>query len=191
VTTNLQPWPTPEPLRVLDIPDNAPPILASPSWQATAATQALSPWLRPYGPGSDKFVQGMLAVSFGDDDPDDQRVFGPQRTGAGDLPDPHAWAGHIAQAVVEVLAGTRPAPQLIRWTSPEVYATVTQRHALAARRGVAKGRRAVIRSVRVCEPADGVAEVCAVVLDGQRVRALAMRLEGLDRRWLLCALQIG
>jgi aerobic-type carbon monoxide dehydrogenase small subunit (CoxS/CutS family) len=48
-----------------------------------------------------------------------------------------------------------------------------------------------VRSVRLCEPGDGVAEACAVVIDGARVRALAMRLVGLDGRWLVEALQVG
>jgi hypothetical protein len=52
-------------------------------------------------------------------------------------------------------------------------------------------RRAVVRGVRVCEPADGVAETCAVVVDGARVRALAMRLVGVDGRWRIEALQVG
>ena len=57
--------------------------------------------------------------------------------------------------------------------------------------GTPATRRAVVRSVRVCEPADGVAEACAVVLDGGRVRALAMRLVGMDGRWRIEALQVG
>jgi aerobic-type carbon monoxide dehydrogenase small subunit (CoxS/CutS family) len=48
-----------------------------------------------------------------------------------------------------------------------------------------------VRTVRVCEPADGVAEACAVVIDGNRVRALALRLVGLDGRWRVEALQVG
>jgi hypothetical protein len=49
----------------------------------------------------------------------------------------------------------------------------------------------VVRSVRVSEPHDGVAEVCAVVQQGPRCRAIALRLEGIDGRWQCTALQIG
>ena len=52
-----------------------------------------------------------------------------------------------------------------------------------------EGRR--VRRVRVCEPADGIVEACAVVVSHGRVRALALRLEGLDGRWLVTALTIG
>ena len=52
-------------------------------------------------------------------------------------------------------------------------------------------RQAIVRRVLLCEPADGVVEACAVVLDNGRVRALAMRLTGIDRRWVISALQVG
>lgn len=52
-------------------------------------------------------------------------------------------------------------------------------------------QRSVVRSTRVCVLRDGVVEACAVVLDGPRVRAVALRLEGLDGRWRVTALQIG
>ena len=89
------------------------------------------------------------------------------------------------------MAGVRPAPQLLRWTTPEVYAVVARRAAVSARRGMPPARRTVVRSLRICEPADGVAEASAVVVDGGRVRALAMRLVGLDGRWRVEALQVG
>jgi hypothetical protein len=89
------------------------------------------------------------------------------------------------------MSGLRQPPQIVRWTTPEVYAVVARRGAVSARRGRPSARRAVVRSVRVCEPADGVAEAAAVVLDGTRVRALAMRLVGVDGRWRIEALQVG
>jgi hypothetical protein len=45
--------------------------------------------------------------------------------------------------------------------------------------------------VHVSEPADGVAEACAVVDTGPRRRAIALRLEGLDGRWRCTQLQFG
>jgi hypothetical protein len=44
---------------------------------------------------------------------------------------------------------------------------------------------------RVFEPADGVAEASAVFRGGGNVRALAFRLEGLDGRWRITALELG
>jgi hypothetical protein len=136
-----------------------------------------------------RYVQDALAVDF--DSMTDEQLFGERPTRRDDLPDPRPWAGHIAQGLVEVMAGVRPAPQVLRWTTPEVYAAVARRAAVSARRGAGTARRTVVRGLRGCEPADGVAEASAVVVDGGRVRALAFRLVGFDGRWRVEALQIG
>ncbi|WP_299034466.1 Rv3235 family protein [uncultured Pseudokineococcus sp.] len=117
-----------------------------------------------------------------------------------ELSDPTATCAALAGAVVEVLSGHRPAAQLVRWTTLEVHEGLVRRAALAARlrrpragtRGPARtGRPAVVRRVRVCRPAEGVVEASAVVVDGERVRAVAMRLEGWDRRWRATAVEVG
>jgi hypothetical protein len=141
------------------------------------------------------YIQDALAVDF--TTLTDEQLFGAQATRRDDLPDPQEWGAHIAQALVEVMSGSRPAPQLLRWTVPEVYAVVARRAVVSARRaGTLRRsrddvRRTVVRRVRVCEPADGVAEVSAVVVDGNRVRAVAFRMVGLDGRWRVEALQVG
>jgi hypothetical protein len=45
--------------------------------------------------------------------------------------------------------------------------------------------------VRASEPSDGVAELCATVDVGGRVRALALRLEEQHGRWRCTRLQLG
>ena len=85
--------------------------------------------------GSPRYVQDALAVDF--DCLTDEQLFGERPTRRDDLPDPRPWAGHIAQGLVEVMAGARPAPQVLRWTTPEVYAAVARRAAVSARRGAA------------------------------------------------------
>jgi hypothetical protein len=42
-----------------------------------------------------------------------------------------------------------------------------------------------VRSVHLCEPVDGVAEASVVVAGALRWWALALRLEGLNGRWVL------
>ncbi len=122
----------------------------------------------------------------------DDEDFGRQQTRSSQLPAAHPFVAKLSQAIVEVVSGQRPAPQLIRHTSPTVYAVVARRAMVSARRRQAEPRRpAVVRRVRVCEPADGIVEACAVVVSHGRVRALAIRLEGLDGRWLVTALTIG
>jgi hypothetical protein len=110
-----------------------------------------------------------------------------------DLPDPRRWSARLAQGLVEVLAGVRPLPQLAPWVSEEIFAELQPRVRAAERRpnrGPGMRVRAQLRTIRLCEPADGVAEVSAVVQNGNRCRALALRLEGLDGRWRCTALEI-
>ena len=157
-------------IRVRPIPDTCPPIIDT----RTALLQELSP-----------FIQGTLAISFSG--PDCSRA---PRTISSDLPEPTVWVTHMAQALIEVMTGARPAPQVIRWTTPEVYAGLARRNA-ASKRRTAQTRRAIVRRVRICEPAQGVVEACAVVVDNGRVRAIAMRLDAVDRRWVVSQLQVG
>ncbi len=171
------------PLRILPIPVNRPPVIHDPDPADTSLA-----WPRRPERGA-RYVQAALAVDFAA--ASDEQAFGPQSTTRGDLPDPRAWAAHLAQALVEVMSGSRPAPQVLRHTTPEVYAVVARRGALSARRGRPATRQARVCKVVVCEPADGVAEVSVVVLDGARVRALALRLVGLDGRWRVEVLQVG
>ncbi|NUS41315.1 MAG: hypothetical protein HOP97_06790 [Terrabacter sp.] len=140
--------------------------------------------------GEQPYAQDALALDFfGARDDED---FGRQPTRSSLLPDPAAVVARLAQAVVEVVSGQRPAPQLIRHTAPTVYSVIARQAMVAARRRTPGPRRAaVVRRVRVCEPADGIVEACAVVVSHGRVRAIALRLEGLDGRWLLTALTIG
>jgi uncharacterized protein DUF6459 len=143
-----------------------------------AATPAAPPGLR-------------LVATPPDADADADAVdFGPQPTGSFALPEARGWAGRFAQAVVEVLAGDRPLAQLIRWTTTTVYDDVA---ALIVGPGSAPAdsARGVVRSVHVSEPADGIAEVAALVRRGGRSTAVALRLEGLDGRWQCTALELG
>lgn len=123
----------------------------------------------------------------------DLEEFGPRQTPRTLLCEPKPWAGRLVQAIVEVVSGVRPAAQLLRWTTTEVYDAIRS-HGLAkqaANSQAGRRRAAVVRSVHVSEPDDGVAEVCAVVHEGARCRAIALRLEGLDGRWQCTALQFG
>lgn len=124
------------------------------------------------------------------DEPDEDAPPRPEPT----LPDPAAIATPLAQALVEVLAGRRPVVQMVRWSSPAVYAALTARASVAHRRRLADNGKAVrvaVRRVIVTRPRDDVAEVAIVVIDGSRVRAIAMQLRGADGRWTMEALQVG
>lgn len=166
-----------------------------PSAQGTLALTFLLPSGLPAVPESPtlRLVQSAPdgPVRVGEPDED---MFAAQPTPRADLPDPQFWAGRLAQAMLEVDAGVRPVTQLRRWTSDEVYARLRRRShrsrfVTAREPGRQAPTRVWVRAVRVCEPADGIAEVSAVVQDGRRPRAVAFRLEGSDGRWRCTALE--
>lgn len=113
-------------------------------------------------------------------DPD----MGVERTARSALPDPRETAGVLARALIEALAGLRQLSQLSTHCSPEVFAALRLRVQ-------AGGAPPKLLSVRASEPSDGIAEASAVFRRGARAAALAFRLQGIDGRWRVTALQIG
>jgi len=110
---------------------------------------------------------------------------GVRRTTTAQLPPAARAAQVFATALVEVLAGRRPVGQLRVHAAPAVFAGLVNR----APNGLAAPTQ--IMSLRLGQPADGVAEVCATVRTGARARAIAFRMEGVDGRWRVTALDIG
>lgn len=106
-----------------------------------------------------------------------------------------SWAARFAQAVVEVTGGDRPLQQLLRWTTARVYQDLNRRVQIMGQTRSAHQRRSTIRpqvrTVHVCRPCEGVAEVSVHIRYGQRSRALAARLERRASHWTCTALQLG
>jgi hypothetical protein len=142
---------------------------------------ALAPWVPPDAPPA------LRLVPEPEPDIEDDGAFDAVRTPREELEDPAPRATMLARALLEALAGDRPLGQLMRWTTPEVIA---QLEPLVAARGP-RPWAATVRKVLVSEPVPGVAEVTAVVQRGIRAGAMALRLEGLDGRWLVTALQLA
>jgi hypothetical protein len=108
------------------------------------------------------------------------------------LPDPALWGRRLLIGIIETAGGRRPLQQLSALLSHSVA------HGLGAdfERAAQRRRRhwthaASIRSVRACAPADGVAELCATLQVGPRVRAVALRLEADQGRWRCTKLLLG
>lgn len=110
---------------------------------------------------------------------------GVRKTATEHLPPVDRAASMLARALIEVLSGRRPLAQLRVHCAPEVYA------GLADRPSAGPSALPHLLTVRVCEPADGVAEVSAAFRRADRVRAVAFRLQGVDGRWRITALQVG
>ncbi len=114
----------------------------------------------------------------------EEKDIGVRRTATSDLPAAARSARVLARALVEVLSGQRALTQLRVHCAPDVFAGL-QTHPIV------RGTLGHLLTVRVCEPADGVAEVTVVFRRAERVRALAFRIQGVDGRWRITALQTG
>lgn len=105
------------------------------------------------------------------------------------------FAARFAQVLVEVFGGDRGVHQLIRWTTDRVYADLLRRaHALqqvSANAPRTRRQRAQIRSVHLCRPQDDAAELSIHVRHGRRSRAIAVRIEQVEDRWLCTAIEFG
>ena len=121
--------------------------------------------------------------------------FSYQPTPAAELPDPEPLLRSLTQGALEVFAGVSEVDQLARWFSEDAYSKLVMRANLSARarsaRDVPPSRPVFeILSVHRTAPADGVVEAVVVVAGPGRTRAVAIRLEGLDRRWRATSLAV-
>jgi hypothetical protein len=108
------------------------------------------------------------------------------------------WVQRFVQASVEIVGGDRPASQLLRWTTAPVYADLQRRAVLVARAGghqPGAGRVQPVRphvvSVHTSFVSPAVAEASARVRYGVRSRALALRFERREDRWLCTAMEFA
>lgn len=126
---------------------------------------------------------------------DVDEFFGHQPTRSSELPGPEPLIENLTRCVIEVLAGARELDQIARWVSDDVYRHLLKRVVLSARARQVKGVKAsrptfTTGHTRVCRPRDGVVEAVVIVHGRARSRAVAIRLEGLDRRWRATAINV-
>lgn len=150
-------------------------------------------------------VQGTLALEL--QPRQDPPLPDPERTGEGADVVPidvrartamEAWTTRFVQAAVEIVGGDRPASQLLRWTSPEVYDDISRRALLVGAAGGHKPGRARVQpvrpkvvGVRTCFVAPDVVEAGVHVRYGRRSRAVAARFQRHDDRWVCTALEFA
>jgi len=173
---------------------------------STATVTTLTP--RPLHPGSAPgpvrgSVQGTLALDLSRLEPPQPVV---RRNTAGcDLVDVdprlradlERWVERYTQAVLEIVAGDRPAAQLSRWTRPSVHQDLSRRALLVARAGGHEpGRRRPglsrphVHRVRLAFLSTSTVEAAVHVRHGERSRAVAARFEVLRQRWVCTALEL-
>ncbi|MFD1831861.1 MULTISPECIES: Rv3235 family protein [Streptomyces] len=102
---------------------------------------------------------------------------------------PHYWFAH---RLVLVLSGLRPVHLLLGHTRGQAYEQLARLAPHAPLRPAAAGAPApAVRQVGWCRPGPGAVEAFARITAGDRLRALAFRLEqGRDGRWLCCAVEL-
>lgn len=106
-----------------------------------------------------------------------------------------ARAHRFVQVLVEIIDGDRPAIQLLRMSTEAVYNDVIDRlESLAglSARGARLGPLSTqVGSVHVEQPRDDCAEISARIVQRGRSRALALRLDRSDGRWVCSAIRWG
>ncbi|UCR90300.1 Rv3235 family protein [Mycetocola spongiae] len=101
----------------------------------------------------------------------------------------------LCASLLEVLGGARPVEQLARWIAEPVFNRLRIRVTLAARGRQLRGTEIPVPAYRFgpvhrCSPAPGVVEAAVVVRDRVRARAIAIRFEGTQARWLATAIHV-
>jgi len=122
-------------------------------------------------------------------------MFDRQPATSDELPDPRPLLENLTGCVIEIIAGARDLEQIARWVDDAVYTKLLKRVVVStqARRAARRpASRPVISlgKVIMCEPRDGVVEAVVVAHSRKRSRAVAIRLEGLDRRWRATSIHV-
>jgi uncharacterized protein DUF6459 len=165
-----RPLPDPAAVRLCLIPDSAPP------YDAEAATAGSPGPAGPAGPPGPAGNAGPGAAQG--PGPAERRPGSPEpgrpgsRGGPGSPAPSPGWPGQFAQALAETLAGSRPPRQLVPWTTERARERIQR---LGPQ--LSAGQQPRVRRVLTFHPAADVLEMTVVVAFGQRVRALAVRLE--------------
>lgn len=109
--------------------------------------------------------------------------FAPEPTSASELPDIKELTIKFAHNIVEIWAGKRAAQQVQSMCHHRVFADVNRKSGSLNKVGR-------IRKIRVTQPLDGISESTVTVRFGDRLRVIAIRFEGLDKKWLCTSLTL-
>ncbi|WP_084124167.1 Rv3235 family protein [Demequina sp. NBRC 110054] len=107
------------------------------------------------------------------------------------LGDPSPLACTLAKAALEAVHGAPTLDSLTRWADPKVVTALSKQQSLARRAGRTQDGPAQVVRARVCRVALGAAEVSVVARHGDRVHALAIRLEDRRGRWVATVIDVG
>ncbi len=117
---------------------------------------------------------------FGDSFDDDDH---PQPTSTSQLPDIRLWTMSLAVSALEVFAGRRNPAQLAVRLHRVIYSE------LLISAGLAKEIGKVVK-IHQDSPLDGIVESSLTVKFTDRIRAMVIRAEGINGKWLCTALEL-
>ena len=192
-----RPLPDATAVRLLPVPDSAPPYdddpqpdgrdapgsqrltLAPPPAMASEPPESPAPDLQGHSQGPPDHEPGP--PGHGQGPPDHE----PDPPGHGQGPAGHGqhpprrrqaaaaeWPGQFAQVLAETLAGSRPQGQIVPWTTDQARRRIRQLGPM-----LAAGAAPRVHRIMTSWPAESVVEMTVIVGFGSRVRALAVRLE--------------
>ena len=122
----------------------------------------------------------LIPSTFGEDlEPDEM----PIPTSAAELPELHAWTMKFAVSVIEIWAGRRQPAQLISLCHRVIYMELLKK--MGSQKEIGR-----IRTIHQSQPLDGICESTVTVRFGDRLRAMIIRFEGQNGRWLCTALTL-
>lgn len=122
----------------------------------------------------------LVASTFGEEY---DAEFAPEPTSAADLPEIIDLVFQFIHNVVEIWAGRRSASQVQAMCHHPIFAELHRNS--GHQKDVGR-----IRRIKVTQPLDGICEATVMIRYGDRLRAVAIRFEGLDGRWLCTALTL-
>jgi hypothetical protein len=155
-----RPLPDATAVRLLPVPDSAPPYDEGPGRQEGNSGPACREPRRP-GPGS---AGGPREASGTGETSRNNGASGAS-----------GWPSQFAQVLAETLAGSRPQGQIAAWTTDQARKRIRQLGPMLS--GQAAGAAPRVRRIVTSRPALGVVEMTVIVGCGPRTRALAVRLE--------------
>src|SRR5215831_12103362 len=175
-----RPLPDPEAVRLCLIPDSAPP------YDAEVAAGGPPGAFPGRGTGSGSTGSGGTHGAprpSGPGSPGQEEAPGPAHPRRpptapgspgrpGSPASPPGWPGQFAQVLAETLAGSRPPRQLVPWTTERARDRIQRLGPLFS-----AGQQPRVRRVVTFHPTADAMEMAVVVVFGQRVHALALRLE--------------
>jgi hypothetical protein len=182
--------PDPEAVRLCLIPDSAPPYDvevaaarppgAIPSRGSTSSDRTSSDYAGwgDADPGGTHGAPSPSRPDSGQEEPPGaaRRSEPPAAAGSPGRPGPPSsppgWPGQFAQVLAETLAGSRPPRQLVPWTTERARDRIQRLRPLFS-----AGQQPRVRRVVTFHPTADAMEMAVVVVLGQRVHALALRLE--------------